>query len=120
MSRPWFAPKSFGYGFTPTTWEGWLATVLFMLVVVVTVSYLTPDPRFFHLLGLDRVPVLRELRPGTFEVIAALVVEIFAFLALGWWKCSGPGCGATARSPRLSGTPRSRRPRRAGSARGRA
>jgi hypothetical protein len=90
MFRPWFAPKAYGYGFTPITWEGWLATLVFVLLVVVTTGYLTPDPRLLHLLRLDRMPLLRELRPNTFEVMAALCVEIFAFLALGWWKCSGP------------------------------
>jgi len=25
--RYWFRPKSFGYGATPTTWEGWAVTL---------------------------------------------------------------------------------------------
>jgi hypothetical protein len=28
---PWFRRKSFGYGWTPASWEGWLATALFVL-----------------------------------------------------------------------------------------
>jgi len=90
MSRAWFAPKDIGYGATPITWEGWLVTLLFVLLVVLTVGYLTPDPRVLHLVGLDRVPLLRDLRPNVFEVIAALVVEIFAMLAVARWKSSGP------------------------------
>jgi hypothetical protein len=89
MSRPWFRPKEFGYGATPITWEGWLATLLFVLLVVATTGYLTPDPRVLHLLGLDRTPWLREFRPNVFELIAALVAEIAAFLALARWKSSG-------------------------------
>ncbi len=26
MARCWFRPKCYGYGATPVTWEGWLAT----------------------------------------------------------------------------------------------
>lgn len=35
MARYWFKPKKFGYGATPITWEGWLATTLFAAVVVI-------------------------------------------------------------------------------------
>jgi hypothetical protein len=27
MTQYWFRPKRYGYGATPVTWEGWLATV---------------------------------------------------------------------------------------------
>ncbi len=27
MSRYWFRQKSFGYGATPNTWQGWLLTI---------------------------------------------------------------------------------------------
>ncbi len=29
MARYWFRPKRFGYGATPVTWEGWVATAVF-------------------------------------------------------------------------------------------
>ncbi len=29
----WFKPKTHGYGATPVTWQGWLATLAFALVV---------------------------------------------------------------------------------------
>jgi hypothetical protein len=29
----WFKPKKFGYGATPTTWEGWAVTGAYCLVV---------------------------------------------------------------------------------------
>ena len=28
----WFAPKAYGLGAVPATWQGWLATALFVLV----------------------------------------------------------------------------------------
>lgn len=33
MSRYWFRPKTYGYGATPTTWEGWLAIAVYVVVV---------------------------------------------------------------------------------------
>ena len=30
----WFAPKRFGYGLTPISWEGWLATLIFIGIIV--------------------------------------------------------------------------------------
>ena len=27
MNRYWFRPKRYGYGATPTTWEGWVVTI---------------------------------------------------------------------------------------------
>jgi hypothetical protein len=28
MSKPWFGPRKFGYGFTPLSWEGWVITIV--------------------------------------------------------------------------------------------
>ncbi|GGB19768.1 hypothetical protein GCM10011380_06680 [Sphingomonas metalli] len=30
----WFAPKRFGWGYTPVRWQGWLATGAFAAIVV--------------------------------------------------------------------------------------
>jgi hypothetical protein len=30
----WFKPKTFGYGATPTTWEGWVVMAVYGLVVL--------------------------------------------------------------------------------------
>ncbi len=34
MNRYWFRQKSRGIGATPTTWEGWLASLVFLVVVL--------------------------------------------------------------------------------------
>ena len=34
MSDYWFKPKSHGYGATPVTWQGWVATVAYVAFVV--------------------------------------------------------------------------------------
>lgn len=31
--RAWFKPKKFGYGYTPAGWEGWLAVMVYALVL---------------------------------------------------------------------------------------
>jgi hypothetical protein len=33
MPQYWFRPKSYGYGATPITWEGWVATFAAAVVV---------------------------------------------------------------------------------------
>jgi hypothetical protein len=30
----WFKPKSFGYGATPTTWQGWASVLAFVALVI--------------------------------------------------------------------------------------
>ncbi len=32
--RSWFRPKRFGFGYSPATWEGWLATALIIVAIV--------------------------------------------------------------------------------------
>ena len=32
----WFKPKNYGYGFYPVTWEGWLATAVFVIVLLIS------------------------------------------------------------------------------------
>ena len=34
MTGYWFKPKRYGYGATPATWEGWVATMVAILLVV--------------------------------------------------------------------------------------
>jgi hypothetical protein len=34
MSKPWFGPRKFGYGFTPVSWEGWVCTFLIGVAVI--------------------------------------------------------------------------------------
>jgi hypothetical protein len=37
----WFAPKLFGWGATPVTWQGWLTMLVFILAIV-AVLYWAP------------------------------------------------------------------------------
>jgi hypothetical protein len=36
MNKYWFKPKRYGYGFYPITWEGWLFTLVLLLLVFVS------------------------------------------------------------------------------------
>jgi hypothetical protein len=47
MPRYWFRQKTFGYGSTPNTWQGWLFTFAFvalLLGVVIGTNYVVADP----------------------------------------------------------------------------
>lgn len=65
----WFVPKAYGWGAVPATWQGWLATSLFVLVA-----------------GL--IAKLAELRSPVW--LALLVPLILGFIGLCWAKTDGP------------------------------
>ncbi|MBU1270467.1 MAG: hypothetical protein KKA06_07410 [Nanoarchaeota archaeon] len=37
----WFKPKSFGYGAQPVTWDGWLSTAVFIILLFWIASGIT-------------------------------------------------------------------------------
>jgi len=41
MTRYWFKPKRYGYGATPVTWEGWVATLAAIVVVAGSIVTMT-------------------------------------------------------------------------------
>jgi hypothetical protein len=93
--RPWFRPKTFGYGATPITWQGWLATLLFVLVILATTALGDPrgaaSPRSVHaLLALKAMLGLAEVRLGIAPMLSIIAVEAVAFIAFARWKTSGP------------------------------
>lgn len=91
QTRPWFAPKQIGYGATPITWEGWAATLGFVLVFALTAAFLAPRPEdLAHRLGLYRLALVQHLRPETPYVVALMVIEVAAFIAVARWKSSAP------------------------------
>ncbi|MDP7477394.1 MAG: hypothetical protein QF442_03020, partial [Candidatus Peribacteraceae bacterium] len=36
MAKYWFQPKSYGYGFYPISWEGWLATLVLLIMILLS------------------------------------------------------------------------------------
>jgi hypothetical protein len=35
MQKKWFKNKTYGYGLTPSSWQGWLATVVYLLLLLI-------------------------------------------------------------------------------------
>lgn len=71
MALPCFRPKSFGYGASPASWQGWLATASFIVLV-------GPDASIFHgLLRLLSVVVLT----------GAFIILVYAKAGAEWrWR----------------------------------
>ncbi len=36
MNKYWFLPKLYGYGFFPITWQGWLATLVLLTLMILS------------------------------------------------------------------------------------
>ncbi len=59
MARYWFRQKSFGYGATPNTWQGWTLTLVGAVLIFLVVMEATqiPDRQHQHSGGaVGRVP----------------------------------------------------------------
>ncbi len=41
MQRLWFAAKRYGYGWYPVTWEGWVCLIVYMLLLLSSIPFLT-------------------------------------------------------------------------------
>jgi hypothetical protein len=66
----WFRPKTYGYGATPTTWQGWLSVAAFIAVEVILA---------WAILGFDD-------SAGAGRVV--LFVALTAILATGFMRFS--------------------------------
>jgi hypothetical protein len=69
-NRYWFRQKRFGFGATPITREGWLATLAFLIVV----------------LALDAGIILTARTD--LQATAMLIVAVFAVIGLFFWFAS--------------------------------
>jgi glycerol uptake facilitator-like aquaporin len=45
----WFKPRTFGYGATPSTWEGWAAVAVYVVVLVGCIVGITVRSESFAL-----------------------------------------------------------------------
>lgn len=58
----WFKPKSFGYGATPTTWEGWAVVAAYALLVlacaVATTTHKGSLPTFVVSMGIIAIATI--------------------------------------------------------------
>ena len=89
QTRPWFAAKDPGPGATPATWEGWLSTLAFILLLTATSDLM--DPRANSLGGLlRRLPGLHGVVLDMNRMLIAIGVESALFIAFCRWKSDGP------------------------------
>ncbi len=77
MSKYWFKPKSYGYGYVPISAEGWIATILLILAGIF-LAYLN---NFFNPYRLNFQDSLLFL--------AEIIILGFIFLKLFEKKCKG-------------------------------
>lgn len=90
QTRPWFVAKEPpGIGVEPGTWEGWLATALFVGLLVATPRLM--DLRIVANAGwLRRLPGLHD-HAADFNLRLVMVgIEGVLFIAFARWKSDGP------------------------------
>ena len=75
--RLWFKAKTYGWGWRPATWEGWVATALYVFAFALWFVYVV------------KVPDQTHGRPTLF-VIAPLALLTAGFIALCWAKGEKP------------------------------
>lgn len=53
MGKGWFGPKKLGWGISPRSWQGWLATLVLLLGVAASVRWI--GPLVSERTGIDRI-----------------------------------------------------------------
>jgi len=88
-ARPWFRPKTFGIGMTPATWQGWVALLVFVALLLGTTLLADPDtlkPRntavFIQTKAVLGLTAIHLPRLAMFGIMAA---EVAAFLLFCRW-----------------------------------
>ena len=65
--RPWFGPRSYGWGLAPITWEGWASVAVYVVALASARRLMGASPA-----------------AGAFLAVTAGLTA--ALLALAWWK----------------------------------
>lgn len=58
MEKLWFKRKWYGWGWTPSSWEGWAVTGFFLAVVILIALTFTSETSVLEAIGSLAVPVL--------------------------------------------------------------
>ena len=45
-AKAWFAPKRYGYGATPITWQGWATILLFVALLILDIALVAGAARW--------------------------------------------------------------------------
>jgi hypothetical protein len=71
----WFSPKTFGYGATPVTWEGWaVLAAYFVIVAAIAILFAVRRERSFAAWA---------------SWVVAMVVATSALTFVSWYKTDG-------------------------------
>lgn len=74
MQKYWFRQKRFGYGATPSTWEGWALTIAVILLCT----------------GLSLiVPYIKDNRLELLLAVLGTVLVVTGFCYIAWRKTEG-------------------------------
>lgn len=74
--KQWFAPKTYGYGYVPISWEGWTATMILLMCIMLS-AYSN---------NLFTVPDTKDT--ARFLLDSILLAAVFLILFKG--RCSAP------------------------------
>jgi hypothetical protein len=74
MARYWFRQRSFGYGATPNTWQGWALTVIGVLLTCAVVMF---------------GPAIRDNGLRAIWIVVAVPLVLVLFGILAWRKTEG-------------------------------
>jgi hypothetical protein len=83
----WFKPKKFGYGAAPSTWEGWVVTTAYCVVVWVSAAILATHT---------------GSRTILLSMATAMIVATIALVVIAIWKTDGHW-GRNAWAKQISG-----------------
>jgi hypothetical protein len=77
MHKFWFKPKAYGYGATPTTWEGWVVVAVYVAVLLVCVLALRAHEKtLWNFVAAG----------AAFAVVTAAMIWISAIKTHGPWQ----------------------------------
>ncbi|MCA9486741.1 hypothetical protein H6501_00925 [Candidatus Woesearchaeota archaeon] len=58
VHKYWFKPKRYGYGATPSSWEGWVVVLLFIFLLIAISLFVGPEKIWFYVFLLLFTPLL--------------------------------------------------------------
>lgn len=77
MGEYWFEPKLFGWGFMPVTWEGWIATLVMLGMLAISIYtnglYIKRDKKDFRFL------YSKQMMRFVFDMVMVIAVFVLLF-----------------------------------------
>jgi uncharacterized membrane protein len=76
----WFKAKIYGWGWTPVKWQGWVAVLFFILILVLNSIYFE--------MNIQKDNLSNKLDLTIF--LAIIIISVIAIIALGYVKGEKP------------------------------